>query len=210
MTRMKSFWQRLFQRPACRGLRDARYEFLFGTPPLNEWVSIDCETSSLNPDQAEILSIAAIPVRENRILMSQALRLTLKPSLPISAQSIPIHQLRQQDVANGLPLKEALTQFLKFIGSRPLLGYYLEFDLAILNRQIKPWLGITLPNPAIEISGLYYDRKVTAYRPEVDLSLNAILADLKLPILPRHDPLNDALLAAMIFLKLKATRGSLI
>lgn len=199
-----------FQRwHARRSLRDAHFGFLFDEPPASEWISIDCETSSLDSRSAEIISIAAVPVRGNRILRSQALRLTLKPSRPISAQSIPIHQLRQQDVANGLPVREALSLLLHFIGPRPLIGYYLEFDLAVLNRQIKPWLGIKLPNPAIEVSGLYYDRKFTAYRPEVDLRLDSILANLNLPVLPRHDPVNDALLAAMIFLKLKHQHGPL-
>lgn len=187
---------------ARRALKDPAWGFLFNTPPAGEWISIDCETSSLDPTEAELLSIAAVPVQGNRILRSRALHLQLKPSRPIAAGSIPIHQLRQQDLADGLSVQQAIEQLLHYIGPRPLLGYYLEFDLAVLNRQIRPLLGISLPNPAIEVSGLYYDRKVTAYRPEVDLRLTSILQDLDLPDLPRHDPLNDAVLAAMIFLKL--------
>jgi DNA polymerase-3 subunit epsilon len=198
-----SLWHALKQHFARRHLRDARYAHLFSPPPAGEWISLDCETSSLDRRTAEILSIAAVPVRGNRICSSQALRLTLKPKGPIAAGSIPIHQLRQQDLATGMSVDQALELLLAFIGPRPLIGYYLEFDLAILNREIKPRLGISLPNPAIEVSGLYYDRKVTAYRPEVDLRLTSILQDLELPDLPRHDPLNDAVLAAMIFLKLK-------
>ena len=188
-------------------LRDRRFADMFATPPREEWISIDCETSSLDPQHAEILSIAAVPVCGTRIMLSRALHLTVHPERAIEAASIPIHQLRQQDVADGLPVREALARLLEFIGPRPLLGYYLEFDLAVLNRQIRPWLGINLPNQAVEVSGLYYDRKVTAYRPEVDLRLDVILADLDLPRLPRHDPLNDALLAALIFLKLRNATG---
>ena len=195
-------WARLKRWQARRKLRDPRYAFLFEPPPAAEWISLDCETSSLDPQTAEILSIAAVPVRGQRICRAEALRLTLKPQGRITPDSIPIHQLRQQDLANGLSLEQALPRLLEFIGSRPLLGYYLEFDLAVLNRQLKPRLGIGLPNPVIEVSGLYYDRKVTAYRPEVDLRLSSILRELELPDLPRHDPLNDAVLAAMIFLKL--------
>lgn len=205
MTPLPALLQRCVRHYQRGRLRDHRFLPLFEHPPAAEWISIDCETSSLDPQQAEILSIAAIPVCGTRILLSRALHLTVHPEHAIEAASIPIHQLRQQDVADGLPVQEALATLLDFIGPRPLLGYYLEFDLAVLNRQIRPWLGISLPNPAVEVSGLYYDRKVTAYRPEVDLRLDTILADLDLPALPRHDPLNDALLAALIFLKLKDT-----
>lgn len=186
-----------------RRLRDPAYAFLFDPPPQDEWISIDCETSSLDPVRAEILSIAAVPVSGRRILRSHALMLKIRPSRPISRDSIPIHLLREQDVADGLPLDTALDQLLRFIGSRRLIGYYLEFDLALLNRELKPRLGIRLPNESVEVSGIYYDRMVSAYRPEVDLSLNSILRELSLPDLPRHDPLNDAVLAAMIFLKLR-------
>lgn len=187
---------------ALSALRQPDYRFLFAPPPAQEWISLDCETSSLDPKTAEILSIAAVPVRANRICRAEALHLTLRPEHDIAPDSIVIHQLRQQDVADGLSVDDALPRLLRFIGSRPLLGYYLEFDLAVLNRQIRPRLGICLPNRAIEVSGLYYDRKVSAYRPEVDLRLSSILQDLDLPDLPRHDPVNDAILAAMIFLKL--------
>lgn len=193
---------------ARRKLRDPAFTGLFDPSPTDEWVSVDCETSSLDPVHGEILSIAAVPVRANRILHSQALYLKIRPRGPISRESIPIHLLREQDLADGLALEDALSRLLHFIGPRPLLGYYLEFDLALLNRALRPILGIALPNEAIEVSGLYYDRKVNAYRPEVDLSLGTILEDLGLPDLPRHDPVNDAVLAAMIFLKLKAVRDA--
>lgn len=188
---------------ARRSLRDTAYATLFDLPPAGEWISIDCETSSLDPARAEILSIAAVPVRGNLIQRSQALYLKIRPQNPISPGSIPIHLLRPQDLENGLELDEAMKRLLDFIGPRPLIGYYLEFDLALLNRALRPKLGIPLPNEAIEVSGIYYDRTVTAYRPEVDLSLTSILRELDLPDLPRHDPVNDAVLAAMIFLKLR-------
>ena len=54
--------------------------------------------------------------------------------------------------AGGAPL-------LDFIGSRPLVGYYLEFDVAMLNREIWPLLGVRLPQPKIEVSAMYYDYK---------------------------------------------------
>lgn len=195
-------WKCFHRWLACRALKDPARAYLFDTPPEREWISIDCETSSLDPKSAEILSIAAVPVCGNSIQRSRALYLRIRPSRPISPGSIPIHLLREQDLADGLDLNDALDQLLDFIGPRPLLGYYIEFDLALINRVLFPRLGIALPNDHVEVSGLYYDRKVSAYRPEVDLSLTSILRELDLPDLPRHDPINDAVLAAMIFLKL--------
>ena len=51
----------LQQQWAKRKLRDPRWEVLFQAND-EEWVSVDCETTSLNVAEAEILSIGAVKV----------------------------------------------------------------------------------------------------------------------------------------------------
>ena len=82
------------------------------------------------------------------------------------------------DVAQGHDVDDALAALLEFIGPRPLVGYYLDFDMAVLNRHLRPRLGIPLPNPVIDISGLYFDRRVgrIPQRP-VNLCFDHILRD---------------------------------
>lgn len=185
-----------------RKLTDKTYDYLFEPAPHEEYVCLDCETSSLNTKTAELLCIAAVRIVKQRILLSERLELLIAPEGAIDPRSIPIHGLREQDLIQGLPSHVALAQLLRFIGSRPIVGYYIEFDLAIINRYLKPWLGIPLPNRSIEVSSLFYNKNVCAYRPEVDLSLNAMIAQLNIPNLPRHNALCDALTAGLIWLKL--------
>jgi DNA polymerase-3 subunit epsilon len=191
-----------------RRLRDPAYAFLAEPDPHGELVSLDCETTSLDPRSAELLSIAAIRIRGDRILTSQALDLLVRPAARPSDAGVLIHKLRTLDVAGGLAPAAALERLLRFVGGRTLLGYYLEFDLGIINRYLRPELGVPLPNPRVEVSALYYDLK-TRRLPgsHVDLSLQAIRADLDLPDLPEHDAFNDALMAAMIYLRLKGRAG---
>lgn len=196
------YWQR-WRRSRSQALANPAFACLWDEAPAGEYVSLDCEMSCLDPRQAEILSIAAIRIKGSRIIVSEHLKLLVKPAGQIDPASIAVHGLRHQDVQEGMAIEEALAALLHFIGPRPLVGYYLEFDLAVLNRLLKPMLGVALPNASIEVSGLFYDQMVTAHRPDVDLSLSHILQTLNLPDLPRHDPLNDALLAAMVFLKLR-------
>jgi len=93
---------------------------------------------------------------------------------------------------------------LTIIGSRPLVGYYLEFEVAMINKYLKPLLGISLPNEQIEVSGIYSDYKQNLFNPiEVDLRFDAIDADLDLPILGKHDAFNDANMTAMMYVKLQ-------
>ena len=135
-------------------LSDPAYAFVLEPPPPNEWVSLDCETTGLNRRSDEIISVGAVRIVGDRIMTSERLELLVRPDKGVPGQSVRIHRLREQDVANGLPLAEAMHQLLHFIGSRPLVGYYLEFDVAMLNRAITPLIGMGLPQPKIEVSAL--------------------------------------------------------
>ncbi len=184
-------------------LKDKQYEFLFDTYEGDEVVVYDTETTGLDRNNDEILSIGAVIIKGNKILMSQTFEVYLKPSKEISTKSIEIHRIRPCDVENSLSAQEGIEKFLHFIGSRPLVGYYLEFDVAMINRYIKPWLGITLPNKKIEVSSIYFDKKIALIpQGNIDLRFDIILRDLDLPNMGQHNAVNDAVMTAMIYLKL--------
>ena len=185
-------------------LKDEQYRFLFEQAPDDEVVVFDTETTGLSPKKDEILSIGAVKIKGNKILMSEKFELFIKPSREINEKSIKIHQIRNVDLENGIDPHKAIVQFLHFIGSRPLVGYYLEFDIKMMNTYVKPWLGINLPNSQIEVSGLYHDKKIK-FIPDgvIDLRFDVMMNDLGLPIFGKHDALNDAVMTAMMYIKLQ-------
>lgn len=200
MNPLIGWWQR-------RRLRDDRFSFLFDAPPPGEAVCLDCEASRLSAKTGELLSIGAIRVRDGRLLTSEALRLTVRPREVVGSESIRIHGLRNIDVADGLPVEAALEKLLNFIGPRPVIGYYIDFDMDLIDRYVREWLGIRLPNRRIEVSTEYYAWRFgrMAHRP-ADLRLETILRSLDLPSGGRHDAYHDALTAGLIHLKLAALR----
>jgi DNA polymerase-3 subunit epsilon len=113
-------------------------------------------------------------------------------------------------VQSGLPAAEAVERLLHFIGPRPLVGYYIDFDAAMVNRVAKTQLGLSLPQERIEVSRLYYDYKFRQLPPyqqhdqaDIDLRFATIMADLGLPTRDAHDALNDAVMAALAFIRLR-------
>ena len=206
------WWHRLQRAWMLHHLADTRYRFMWDTPPPDEWVSLDCETTGLNTRSDEIIAISAVRIQGDRILTSQRLELLVRPEGAVPADSIRVHRLRGQDVAGGLPAQEAVQQLLHFIGSRPLVGYYLEFDVAMLNRVLFPMLGVRLPQPQIEVSALYYDykfRQLDAHQKDrsIDLRFATLMRDLDLPEREAHNALNDAVMAALAFTKLRHLLG---
>lgn len=192
-------------------LKDPAYSYLFDALP-DTLVSFDCETTGLNRKKDRIITLSAIKIVKGEIQTSDSLNLMIQQEEDISAESIEIHHIRNMDVAHNQSVytdeKQAMQDFLAFIKGATLMGYFVEFDIAMVNRIIKPWLGIGLPNPQIEVSGMYHDYALQKYKnsciePNIDLSFNHILESLEIPNVGQHDAFNDSLMTALIYLKLK-------
>lgn len=198
-------FERFFRERERKRLKDPKYQALYDGHP-DELVSFDCETTSLNVKEAEIISIGAVKIRGNTVLTSDSFYVLVKPEGMMEATNVTIHGLRPKDLSDGIPVEEAIRQFLDFVGGRPLVGYYLEYDVAMVNKFLKPMLGIQLPQKQIEVSSVYYrqEMKEKYYDTYVDLRMAPMIKKLGVPDLPRHDALNDSINVALMYLALMA------
>ncbi|OJI55835.1 3'-5' exonuclease [Vibrio vulnificus] len=189
-------------------LKGSPYQSLFCAPNHQEYVSLDCETTSLDPNRAELVTIAATKIIDNRIITSNPFEVRLRAPQSLDSGSVKIHKIRHQDLVDGLSEKEALLKLIDFIGNRPLVGYHIRYDKKILDLACLRHLGFPLANPLVEVSQIYHD-KLEKHLPNAyfDLSLDAICRHLDLPIQDKHDALQDAIAAALVFVRL--TRGDL-
>ncbi|WP_038175093.1 MULTISPECIES: 3'-5' exonuclease [Vibrio] len=189
-------------------LKGSPYQSLFDSVMKGEFVSLDCETTSLDPNRAELVTIAATKIIDNRIITSAPFEVRLRAPQSLDSGSVKIHKIRHQDLADGIDEKQALLQLLEFIGKRPLVGYHIRYDKKILDLACRKQLGFPLPNPLIEVSQIYHD-KLEQHLPNAyfDLSLDAICRHLDLPLQDKHDALQDAIAAALVFVRL--TKGDL-
>lgn len=172
-----------------RHLTDPAYAFLFDEDTSGESVALAVGASSFDVEHADLLEIVAVPIRGNRLLTSRRLHLEV-------GASDPDPRFPDQE--------RAALELLRFVGARPLVGYYLTFAVALIDRLVKPRIGIQIPNPAIEVSSLYYDHhRPSVGRPTADLRFDAILRDLDLPERGTPGPLADAVSAGLIYLTLR-------
>lgn len=94
-------------------LGDPRFRFMWDTPPKDEWVALDCETTGLNTKTDDIIAIGAVRICGNRVMTSERLELLVRPDKKkISADSVRVHRLREQDVAHGVSADEAMVQLM--------------------------------------------------------------------------------------------------
>lgn len=171
--------------------------------PDQELMALDCETTGLDPRRAELVSVAAVPIRAGRVCAGAALDLRLEAPGSLDRHSILIHRLRGKDLDDGLTVVEALRRLTDFIGGRPLVGWCLDFDLAVINRQLRAETGVTLSNRVVEVSDLYR-RRQRRRNPDVppDLRFETVARELDVPVIGRHTARGDATTTALMYLKL--------
>lgn len=166
-------------------------------------VAIDLETTGLDTRRDAVLSLAAVPVEGSVVRLSQALALTVRGATDFRIESMRHHRLRPQDVALGAEIDHALDALLALLGNRPLLGYAVAFDLAILDRLVEARHGFRLPNRVIELREVYRDAWRLAHpeHAEPDLQYESVMRAAGVPVLGRHTALGDAVTTALAWVR---------
>lgn len=186
------------------------YAWLFHPYTGDEMVVINTETIGSHRRNAELASIAAVKVRGDRVLTSESLDLRLVRPASLSGESFRIHGSHGVDLNGGLAPEDALERLLDFVGNRPLLGWRLGIDLAILNRELRPRFGFDLPNATIDVAQSYL-RRLRRRHPEVETAprFEKVAELLDVPLMGRHTALGDAVTTALIYLRLEHQAGAL-
>lgn len=116
------------------------------------WVVIDLETSGLNMNRDQVLSIGAIVIEDGAIDFSQQFERTLlRPDHKLSP-SVLLHGLGPSAIAAGSEPVEALLDLMEFVGDSPLIAFHAAFDQHMLGRALKDSLGYRLQHSFFDIA----------------------------------------------------------
>ena len=196
MAALQRWWLR-------RRFGDGEWAALLQPPPAGEWVSLDLETTGLDPKTDHILSLAAVPVRAGRVAVSERFERRIRADREFGIDSIRHHRITPDEAAEGISVTQAVREFLHWLGSRALLGYNIAFDLAMLAPHVRALAGFDLPNPRHELTDAWV-RRLRRTRPDLDpdLDFQHIADALGVPVLARHSALGDAVTVGLCWLAL--------
>ena len=177
---------------------------LFALAPADEWVSLDLETTGIDPARDHILSLAAVPVRDGTAWLSERFERRVHTARAFGIESIRHHRITPDEASAGEPVTEVVREFLHWLGGRRLLGYNLGFDLDMLAPHVRALAGFDLPNPTVDLA----DAVAAAQRRQrpdapVNLDLVHIANRLGVPMIGRHTALGDATTVALCWIALR-------
>lgn len=186
------------------------YQSLAKSAPKNlalseaRFVVFDSETSGLDPQRDHILSIAAVGVSNFRINLGDSFEVKIAQSYVGGRQAVSIHGLVPQELHQGFTETEAVLKFISYIGSATLVAHHARFDLAMVNRVLRPLSRAKIINPWIDTSLLLHrlDHGPWSNRVEPPPSLDTALEKFQIELNDRHTAAGDTLATATLFIQL--------
>lgn len=169
-----------------------------GTLRGQRWVVVDLETSGLNLNRDQVLSIGAVVIEDGAVDFSQLFERTLHRADTKLSPSVLIHGLGPSAIAAGCDPVEALLDFMAFVGDSPLLAFHAPFDQHMLCRALKDSLGYRLTHPFLDVADI-----APLLCPEANIreaGLNDWINYFKLYVGERHHASADALATAELML----------
>ncbi len=96
------------------------------------YVSIDLETTGLNPKRDRIIEIGAIRVENGEI--TEEFSTFVNPERKLEERITELTGIRDEDLAKAPELDEVFPKLLEFMGELPLLGHSILFDYSFLKK----------------------------------------------------------------------------
>ena len=96
------------------------------------YVSIDLETTGLNPKRDRIIEIGAILVERGEI--REEFSTFVNPGRKLEERITELTGIRDEDLAEAPELDEVFPKLLEFMGDFPLLGHSILFDYSFLKK----------------------------------------------------------------------------
>lgn len=164
-------------------------------------VVFDQETTGLNQNKDEVLSIGAVKILPQGLSYQDQFYVVLNRPLGAKQRdSQLIHGLTQHELAQGQPPEVALQAFLDYRQDHLCFAFHAPFDQALLNKSVHRHLGLTEQPKIFDIAeiaqALYPD--YPRYQ-----QLDDWLQHFGLTTTARHQALGDAVVSAELLLILR-------
>ncbi|MEX0345970.1 MAG: DUF294 nucleotidyltransferase-like domain-containing protein [Rhizobiaceae bacterium] len=158
-------------------------------------VAIDTETTGLDVGSARIVEFGGARISHGQVLEDDTLSVLCNPGIAMPKQAEDVHGISDSDVTGAPAFASANAEFFNWCGDRPLIGYAIGFDLAVLEAEAKRH-GIAWQRPRT----LCVRMLANIANPDLpNNALETLAAWLNIEISGRHRAVGDAIAAGEVF-----------
>jgi predicted DnaQ family exonuclease/DinG family helicase len=155
------------------------------------YVSLDLETTGLDPDRDSIIEIGAVKFRSEKVL--DTFSTLVRPERTIPYRIERLTGIRQEDTDDAPSVSSAVDRLARFVKDDPVIGHNIGFDLNFLRRR-----GVLLSSQSVDTFELASIMVPHAAR----YSLSRLAEELGISAEPAHRALGDAQTARKLLLAL--------
>ncbi len=159
---------------------------------------VDTETTSPDPKRAELLAIGTCFVDDDALRMDSTFEIPVRPVRPSGEANILIHGIGQAQQSNGLPVGDAVSEWLLHATPAVLVGFHALFDATVIARHARASIGARLPMQWLDV-GLLLPALATHDAPRVH-PLDHWLDHFGIHCAQRHGASADAFATAQLLL----------
>ncbi|WP_430929833.1 3'-5' exonuclease [Pseudoalteromonas rubra] len=172
-----------------------------------QFVALDFETTGLNYETDDIVSVGLVPFDARRAYCRDARHWILKPATPLHKESVVVHQITHSQVSEAPDLDAILEELLTCLEGKVIVVHYRHIERPFFNQALMQRLGEGIEFPLIDTMALEHrieTNRLTLWQRIKRQPIPSIrLADSRkrygLPYYVAHHALSDALATAELF-----------
>lgn len=168
------------------------------------FVVFSTETTGLDTENDVILSIGAVGIEKDRIIVKDSFDLTLIQDKFNPEVAIKNGILKENNDVK-VSQTEAIINFVNYLGNATLVGHRINFDMAMINEALEKLQVGRLKNEALDIEIMY--QKWKQLPEDKQISIDELSSTFKISKSDRHTASGDAYIISLLFLKLKQRLG---
>lgn len=191
-------------------LRDYYAEGMIGADCLlsqTPFVALDFETTGLNPEQDDIISIGLVPFSLQRIQISGAHEWLVKPNQPMESDSVVIHGITHDEVRSAPDFGEILQPLLNALAGRVVVVHHQAIERQFMHHALMERIQESLEFPVIDTMEIEHQALLRRQgligrilkRPTGSVRLSDCRRRYALPYYQVHHALTDAVATAELF-----------
>ncbi|HEY5998894.1 MAG TPA: 3'-5' exonuclease [bacterium] len=168
---------------------------------------VDTELTGLDEKRDSVVSVGAVKMSGTRIELGRTFYQLVSPRADFKRESVVVHGITPDDVAQKPPLDAVAADLLAFCGDRVLAGHFLALDLGFLGRECPSIRAADWRRRAVDTMRLHQwlasQRHAGDFSPQgEELNLDAVARRRGIRPAGAHNALADAFTTAQLLQRL--------